>query len=811
LDHGYALFESIHGLRAKEISDEVRLTTEQLDHIEMEETPLYSSRLIKNYLEYLKNFHPGVDINPIIKGADMSTHQLEDGGHWFTQSQLDRFHDLLAAKTGNANISREAGRYAPFSKASGAVSQYALGFITPLAAYAVAGKLYPHLSRAAIVKSKSIASNKIEIDVIPKLGLAEKPYQCENRIGTLEAIAKLFTTKFAHIEHPLCLHKGADLCKYIITWEETSALHWKRLKNYVFLFSFILCAGFLLFFKPPHWDAIILLYIITLLTSYTYTVYSEKTELIRNISIQGDAAERLLNQINQRYNESMLVREIGQATSMILDIDKLLQFVMESLRKRLDFDRGMIMLVNKERTHLIYRAGFGYHLDMEPESQNIEFHLDKPESKGVVVETFRQQKPCLVDDITKVEDSFSDRSRDFSRQMGVNSFICIPIVFEQESMGVLMVDNIHSKRPLTESDMSLLMGIAPQVAISITNATSFEKTRASEERFRALSENAPDIIYTLDEHGAFTYVNPAWERILGHAKEEVVGQYFVKFVKQEDIRLFNDAIKKINDKKQETIDLFGILLHKNGSERLFNMSGAPNLDADGNVIGAVGTFKDITELKRSEAELQISFNKLKSAMSSTIDAISLIVESRDPYTAGHQRRVASLAIAIAEEMKLSEDKINEIRMGGLIHDIGKIYIPAEILTKPGRLSKIEFDMMKSHPEVGYKILQQVDFIPPIAQMVYQHHERMDGSGYPLGISGDDILLESRIIAVADSVEAMASHRPYRPALGIEKALEMILNEKGKSYDSQIVDACLTLFKNRDFQFPQDSQEGMDPI
>jgi PAS domain S-box-containing protein/putative nucleotidyltransferase with HDIG domain len=356
--------------------------------------------------------------------------------------------------------------------------------------------------------------------------------------------------------------------------------------------------------------------------------------------------------------------------------------------------------------------------------------------------------------------------------------------------------------------MSLLMGIAPQVAISITNATSFEKIRSSQERFKALSENAPDIIYTLDEHGAFTYVNPAWERILGHATEEVLGQYFIKFVKQEDKKLFIDAFKKLRDKKQKTIVLFGILLNKDGSERLFNMSGAPNLDADGNVIGAVGTFKDITELKRSEAELQISFNKLKSAMSSTIDAISIIVESRDPYTAGHQRRVASLACAIAEELKMSEDRIDKIRMGGLIHDIGKIYIPAEILTKPGRLSKIEFEMMKSHPTVGYKILKTVDFIPPIAQIVYQHHERMDGSGYPLGISGEDILMESRIIAVADSVEAMASHRPYRPALGIEKALEMILNEKGKSYDSQIVDACVALFKNRDFQFPQDNQEGM---
>jgi len=775
----------------------------------MEEIPLYSSRLLNNYLDYLKKFYPDVDISSIIKGADISIHQLEDGGHWFTQKQSDRFHDVLIEKTGNANISREAGRYTAFSKASVLMQQYVLGFATPKVAYTVLEKVYPQLSRAAVVKNKSIASNKIEIDVIPKLGVAEKPYQCENRMGTFEAIAKLFTDRFAHIDHPLCLHKGADLCKYIITWEETSSLRWKRLKSYFFLFAFTVCVGFLLFFKTPHGDAIILLYIITVLASYTYTVYSEKTELLRKISAQGDAAERLLNQINQRYNESMLVREIGQATSMILDIDQLLQFVMESLEKRLDFDRGMIMLVNKERTHLVYRAGFGYHLDGTPEAQNIEFHLDKPESKGVVVEAFRQKKPYLVNDIAEVEDSFSDRSRGVARRMKVSSFICVPIVFEQEAMGVLMVDNIRSKRPLTESDMSLLMGIAPQVAISITNATSFEKTRASEERFRALGENAPDIIYTLDDCGAFTYVNPAWERILGYRKEEVIGKYFVNFVKKGDAKIFVRAFQRIRDNKQRIVDLYATILHKDGSERLFNMSGAPNIDSTGNVFGAVGTFKDVTDLKRSETELQISINKLKSAMSSTIDAISIIVESRDPYTAGHQKRVASLACAIAEELKMSEDRIDKIRMGGLIHDIGKIYIPAEILTKPGRLSKIEFDMMKSHTTVGYKILKTVDFIPPIAQIVYQHHERMDGSGYPLGISGDDILMEARIVAVADSVEAMASHRPYRPALGLEKALEMILNGRGKSYDPQIVDACVVLFKNRDFQFPPDSQESVD--
>jgi PAS domain S-box-containing protein len=569
----------------------------------MEEIPLYNSRLVNNYLEYLKKFYPSIDVGSLIRGAGINTYQLEDGGHWFTQAQLDRFHELLMEKTGNANISREVGQYLPFSKASGAVTQYALGFVTPSAAYSVLGKLYPHVSRASILKSKMIAANKMEIDAIPKQDVSEKPYQCENRMGTLEAIAKLFTSKFAQIDHPVCLHRGGEYCKYILTWEESPAGRWKRLKNYLFLLGFILSAGILWHFQPPHWDSMILVYILMYLVSSTYTLQLEKTELLKNIKDQGDSAERYLNQINQRYNEAMLVREIGQATSMILDIDKLLPFVMEALEKRLDFDRGMIMLANKDRTHLVYNAGYGYQIGARPEAKRIEFHLDNPGSKGVVVEAFRQQKPFLVDNISEVEGSFSERSRDVARQMGVSSFICIPIVFEKESLGVLMVDNILSKRPLTESDMSLLSGIATQVAISITNATSFQRTRTSEERFRALSENAPDIIYTTDNTGAVSYLNPAWERVLGHTMDETIGKYFVTFARPEDVKCYIKIFKEIRDEKKHVSGIDGTILHKNGTKRLFNMSGAPNLDAEGNVIGVVGTFRDITIQRTLENQL----------------------------------------------------------------------------------------------------------------------------------------------------------------------------------------------------------------
>ena len=200
------------------------------------------------------------------------------------------------------------------------------------------------------------------------------------------------------------------------------------------------------------------------------------------------------------------------------------------------------------------------------------------------------------------------------------------------------------------------------------------------------------------------------------------------------------------------------------------------------------------------AALQDSMEKLGKALEGSILAIANTVETRDPYTAGHQQRVADLASAIAKEMGLPNDQIYGIRMGGVIHDLGKISIPAEILSKPGRITEIEFNLIKTHPRVGYDILKTIEFPWPIAQMVLQHHERTDGSGYPSGLSGEEILLEARILGVADVVEAMASHRPYRPARGIDKALKEISKNKGLLYDRDVVEVCLRLFKEKEYEF-----------
>jgi putative nucleotidyltransferase with HDIG domain len=237
-----------------------------------------------------------------------------------------------------------------------------------------------------------------------------------------------------------------------------------------------------------------------------------------------------------------------------------------------------------------------------------------------------------------------------------------------------------------------------------------------------------------------------------------------------------------------------------GVINLYVKEGSPRDEKIEGVLNAVADIlAGIIERKRTEEELQDSFEKLRKGLRGTIQALSMTVERRDPYTAGHQQRVANLARAIATEMGLPHEQIDAIRMTAAIHDIGKIAVPIEILSKPGRINDIEFSLIKTHAQMGYEILKDIDFPWPIAQIVLQHHERVNGTGYPSGLSGEDILIEARILAVADVIEAMATHRPYRAAYSIDKALEEISANKGTLFDPEVVAACLRLFAEKGFK------------
>jgi len=241
-------------------------------------------------------------------------------------------------------------------------------------------------------------------------------------------------------------------------------------------------------------------------------------------------------------------------------------------------------------------------------------------------------------------------------------------------------------------------------------------------------------------------------------------------------------------------------IRKDGETRVCVARGVAEMSQGGRPVRLFGSLQDITERKLSEEKLQKSYESLKKTLNDAINTMVKIMETRDPYTAGHQQNVARLATAIAMEMKLEDTRIENLRTAAVIHDIGKMYIPSDILSKPGKLADIEFSLIKTHAQSGYDIVKDMDFPGVVAQAVLQHHERLDGSGYPNQLKGEDTLLEAKILAVADVIEAMSSHRPYRPALGIDKALEEISKNRGTLYDPDVVDTSLELFTEKGFKF-----------
>ena len=339
------------------------------------------------------------------------------------------------------------------------------------------------------------------------------------------------------------------------------------------------------------------------------------------------------------------------------------------------------------------------------------------------------------------------------------------------------------------------------IAEDITERKQMERLlRESEEKYRTVVENMHDVLYRTDNEGIITLVSPAITRLLGvESVEQVIGKNLARdiYANPEERARILELIKA----KGEVIDLEVNLRRADGQIITVAANSHIYRDAEGQPAGIEGVIRDITERKKAEEELRSALERLGSSLESTIGAIAMMSELRDPYTAGHQRRVTHLALAIADELGLPDDRKQSLRVAGLLHDVGKIYVPSEILSKPGKLTDLEMGLARAHAAASYDVIAAIKFPWPIADIVVQHHERMDGSGYPAGLKGDDIVLEARIIAVADVVEAMISHRPYRPALGVDKALAEITANRGRLYDERAVDACIKLLTEKGFKFP----------
>jgi len=404
------------------------------------------------------------------------------------------------------------------------------------------------------------------------------------------------------------------------------------------------------------------------------------------------------------------------------------------------------------------------------------------------LDSIREQRPIVVNNIQSDRRYAACREEVLSR--GYASSAAFPLIIRESAWGTLA---IYASEPdaFDVDQRSILKEMADDMAFGIEALQRKTQLEESENLHRAVFETASAAIVLIEEDTTIALANPAFETLSGYSKEELEGKKsWTEFVVPEDLERMKEyhKVRRGHRGGAPTEYSFGFV-DREGQRRDVLLS----IDMVPGTKRSVASLLDITSLKEGQ-------DALRQAMDSLIEVLGYTVASRDPYTAGHQERVTGLAVAIAQQMELPEESVQAIRHAGIIHDIGKISVPAEILTKPKTLTVNEYELIKAHPTVAFDILKNVAFPWPVADIVLQHHERIDGSGYPAGLKGEEIRLEARILAVADVVEAMASHRPYRPALGIDAALQEIRDNKNTKYDAEVVEACLRVFDSG-YAFP----------
>ncbi len=479
--------------------------------------------------------------------------------------------------------------------------------------------------------------------------------------------------------------------------------------------------------------------------------------------------ENLRKNIEEKTYELRILYELTRKLSYTLSYDELLRLMAEHLYRVMKYDVVATLLVIDEVEKLV----------IYPVRELSEKIKEKVQTN--VIDAFYKLGGKKL---TELQIIFKDPiNKEQATIEHLDSIFQVPLMSAKEFkiIGLIFV-GAEKEEAFTESQIKLIYTVAHHASESIQKLRSL--IDLEQRRLETILEFMQEGVILLDKNKRIVFSNPSGTQYLaelsGVGRGEVLNKLGYVSVEQ----LFAPLPK----------GQWHILTIGKPEMRVFEVGTRP-IGEGPEQGGWIMVLRDVTEQRKT-------LIKYRRALEGAISALATAIEKRDPYTAGHQRRVAELARAIAREMKLSEDQIQCVYMAALLHDVGKISVPSEILSKPGRLNEPEYQIMKFHPVVGYEILKDIDFPWPIAEAVLYHHERLDGSGYPNGLKNGEIPLESRILAVADVVEAISSHRPYRPALGIDAAIEEIKTHKDKLYDPQVVDACIRILKEGRFKWKQ---------
>jgi PAS domain S-box-containing protein len=543
-------------------------------------------------------------------------------------------------------------------------------------------------------------------------------------------------------------------------------------------------------------------------------VRDEKGVLLYYEGMSEDVTERILSESRLK-----LAKEILETLNRPNDIKKLINDILCLFKESTGIEAIGIRLKDGEDYPYFVSTGFTPHfLEMEN-------HLCERDAAGEMIRDSEGNPylECMCGNIlsgrtdpskpffteagsfwsngtTKLLASTTDqerqtRTRNRCNSEGYESVALIPLRSGTEIVGLLQLNDARQNQ-FTHEMIRFLEGISASIGIAIARQRSIEKIRENEAKFRSIVTHV-DSMYLVNRDCTYLFMNERHLKRFCLSLEEVAGKKYGEFHSKEDTRQFSGCVGDVVETGKESTKEHRS--ERDGRYFLRTFTPITDQESEGYISQIAVISKDITDIKLSEEKLRETLDRLRKAVDTTIQVMVSAVESRDPYTAGHQLKSASLARAIATEMELPQEKIDAIRMAGSIHDIGKLSIPAEILSKPTKLSELEFSLIKAHAERGFEMLKDVESPWPLAEIVYQHHERMDGSGYPRNLKGEEICMEARILTIADVVEAMASHRPYRPGLGIESALAEIEKHRGIYYDKAAADACLRLFREKGYK------------
>jgi len=443
----------------------------------------YNSRIIDVYLRLIKLRYPLISQKDLLNQAGIKDYEIHDQGHWFSQDQVDRFHEISVSLTGNPNIAREAGRYALNSETNGLIRRYLISFLGPMKAYETIEKSARLLTKSTEYKFHRINNHSVEFRVTPREGINEKKYQCENRLGTLEAVALAFTNKIPQINHTECIFKGDKSCRYCITWEQSITVPLRRFRYLIMIGIGFINMALFPFMKIVPWSYMLLGSALSATLLSIYAIRNDNHTLRMTLEELRQTTDDLLFQTKLNYNNSTLSQEVGQAISQSNRTEEVLNSITSIFERRLDFDRGMILLADEQKNELIFQTGFGYTRQNLHLMKLTKFRLDRDHSQGVFILCFKEQKSFIINDLTEIQNNLSDRSLSFARALGTHSFICCPIVCDGQSLGILAVDNRDSHRPLLNSDLNFLQGMTSVISMSIKNTRLL---KAREEQFESI-------------------------------------------------------------------------------------------------------------------------------------------------------------------------------------------------------------------------------------------------------------------------------------------------------------------------------------